>query len=326
MKKKYEVPKEMILGAYGNNHSVRETTRVLNVNRRTVQTIIDRENKNYKSSKLTDDLHEELIKDLKDHNLTTEDLSNKYGISLYIIDRYYNAYVKEDNRQRFVRNANNIYNENCFEEIDTEEKAYWLGFLLADGSIDLNEYRISLEISGVDINHLKKLKLFLDCDYNIRTRDRKGHLMSSLRVSSKKMVTDLISKGFRTNKTYEMKSIIEEIPEDLRRHFFRGLFDGDGGLSAPKANDCNIYLYGLHKIVKDFTDYIGIDEKRIYKRKVTGDKRKYDYHAGINLSGNRQCKRILDELYEGSNIYLDRKYKKYKEHFKGYSYGRPVTI
>ena len=326
MKKKFEVPKEMILGAYRNNHSVRETARILKVNIRTVQTIIDRENKNYKSTKLTDEQHEELIKDLKGHNLTTKDLSYKYGIGNYIIDRYYNAYAKVDGKQRHVRQSNNIYNEDCFEIIDSEEKAYWLGFLLADGYIDINEYKVSLEIGNVDIDHLKKLKMFYDCDYNIRTRERNGHVASSLRVSSKKILSDLIAKGFRTNKTYEMKSVIEEVPEDLRRHFLRGLFEGDGGLAIPKANDCNIYLSGLHKIVKDFTDYFGIDEKRISKKKVTGDKRKFDYHARIDLSGNRQCKRILDELYKDSTIYLDRKYKKYKEHFEGYSYGKPFTI
>lgn len=323
MKNKKGISKEKILATYESNNSIRETSRILKVNRRTVNEVIDKAFGKYKSMNLTDEEHEKIIEDLKGSNYSKDYLCKKYDVGEYIVERYYNAYVKKDNRQRSVRHGNHIYNENCFEEIDTEEKAYWLGFLLADGNMDLRRNRVSLEIGQIDIDHLKKLKLFYDCDYNISTRERNGHTTASLRVSSKKMIKDLLRIGFVPNKTYEMKSIIEKIPKDLRIHFLRGLFDGDGGLTASKANDCNIYLSGLHKIVKDFTDYFNIDKNRISKREVTGEKRKYDYHARVNLGGNRQCMRILDELYEDANIYLNRKYKKYKDHFEGYSYRQP---
>lgn len=127
---------------------------------------------------------------------------------------------------------------------------------------------------------------------------------------------------------YHEKEIWSTKRNDLKsmKTIFQGYFWRWWRLKYCKPNDCNIYLSGLHKIVKDFTDYFGIDEKRISKRKVTGDKRKFDYHARIDLSGNRQCKRILDELYKDSTIYLDRKYKKCKNQFEVYSYGKPSTI
>jgi hypothetical protein len=35
-------------------------------------------------------------------------------------------------------------NEDFFQEIDTEEKAYWLGFLYADGYIHVRSHQVKL--------------------------------------------------------------------------------------------------------------------------------------------------------------------------------------
>jgi len=320
LKKKYHAPRNLILATFARNKSIRKTAEILKINRRTVNEVLDQELENYKSPQLTEEQNNNLIEDLKSSNDTLKNLSEKYNVGQYVIDRYYNAYVKKNNdrKKRFVRNGNHIYNEDCFEKIDSEEKAYWLGFILSDGSISSEGYRISLEIGTIDIGHLEKFKKFIDCNYDILTRERNGYLRSSLRVTSKKIAQDLFRLGFINNKTYEMESLIEKIPNELRRHFLRGIFDGDGGIYTYEANDCKILLSGLESIVMDFRSYFKIDEEKISKRKVIGKKRNYDYHSRIYLGGNKQCKRILDELYKDSNIYLDRKYNKYKDHFKDY--------
>lgn len=41
-----------------------------------------------------------------------------------------------------------------FENIDTEEKAYWLGFLYADGYVNANEDKIELCLAEKDFHHL----------------------------------------------------------------------------------------------------------------------------------------------------------------------------
>ena len=57
------------------------------------------------------------------------------------------------------------YNEKYFEEINTERKAYWLGFLYADGYIEpiyrkekIKAYRIEVGLSIIDKNTLEKFE------------------------------------------------------------------------------------------------------------------------------------------------------------------------
>jgi len=50
-----------------------------------------------------------------------------------------------------------IFNHNFFETIDTEEKAYWLGFIAADGGLASNIYRLTIGLNQKDQNHLEKL-------------------------------------------------------------------------------------------------------------------------------------------------------------------------
>ena len=47
-------------------------------------------------------------------------------------------------------------NSNIFEKIDTEEKAYWLGFLYADGYVDPERGEIILGLAEKDKEHINK--------------------------------------------------------------------------------------------------------------------------------------------------------------------------
>ena len=49
---------------------------------------------------------------------------------------------------------------NLFSKIDTEEKAYWLGFLYADGCIYNDGIRVALSV--LDEKHIKKLDIFFN--------------------------------------------------------------------------------------------------------------------------------------------------------------------
>lgn len=53
------------------------------------------------------------------------------------------------------------FDNTVFDSIDTEEKAYWLGFLYADGNVHSTANIVSLSLKLSDINHLEKFKTFL---------------------------------------------------------------------------------------------------------------------------------------------------------------------
>ena len=70
-----------------------------------------------------------------------------------------------------IRNDNHSYKANyrIFENIDTPEKAYWLGFIAADGCVYVREKNatIRIAIKSSDKEHLEKFKKFMESDVKI---------------------------------------------------------------------------------------------------------------------------------------------------------------
>ena len=111
---------------------------------------------------------EQLILDLntaldfyKDNNITVKNCSIKFNIDRHILSNYFKSKGIKINP-----NGKQNINSNIFNTIDTEEKAYWLGFLYADGNV-LDNNTISLELSTVDKEHLIKFNSFLNLLENI---------------------------------------------------------------------------------------------------------------------------------------------------------------
>ena len=74
-------------------------------------------------------------------------------------------------------------NEHFFDVIDTEEKAYWLGFIYADGNISSEGNRFEINLSAKDLDHMLKLKRFLNYDGEIRVEDNRGFGYEVCRLS-----------------------------------------------------------------------------------------------------------------------------------------------
>lgn len=116
-------------------------------------------------------------------------------------------------------------NSNYFNIIDTSEKAYWLGFLYADG-YNSTTY-IQLGISSIDINHLRKYRKSLNSTHPIS--NKKNDNTVNITISDKQITKDLTKLGCINNKTYKGKfPNYNQIPQIYMRDFIRGFFDGDG--------------------------------------------------------------------------------------------------
>ena len=219
------------------------------------------------------------------------------------------------------------YDKNYFEKIDTSDKAYWLGFLYADGCINELHNKnkkptlnLELTLCKSDENHLNKLKNCLMSDVPIKYRktkfNDKEYDSCRITINCTKLCRDLIRLKCIPNKTYDIKfPTFDIVPHEYMRDFIRGYFDGDGCIYINEKR-IQINFTGMFDMLKGISDFL-ISEKilrvlpKIYKDKRSNAQQMYIY-------GKDSIKEILDYLYKNCNIYLDRKYQKYIEYYKDY--------
>lgn len=213
-------------------------------------------------------------------------------------------------------------NEHVFDVIDTEEKAYWLGFLFSDGYNHVSKCQVALRLQERDNEILYKFQKFLQTNAPVHTYKRiltSGiqREYSELLVCSPYLSNKLADIGCTQAKTFTL--IFPDIPEFLYQHFIRGYFDGDGCFSVIKRKDrinpnSKIYQFnivGMKDMLLKIQDIIvqNTGVKRL-PLKTRRDKKVVSLHYG----GHKICKSILDYLYNDASIYLKRKYDKYCEY------------
>lgn len=210
-------------------------------------------------------------------------------------------------------------NEDFFDDIDTEEKAYWLGFLVADGHVD-DDDTLFLKLQARDRTHVEKLRNALSPERPIYDYDGygdKGTPYVHLEIRSKPLCEALAEHGVVPRKAHTVTP--PDLPEELMRHFWRGVVDGDGSLSqytkrsGEKADGSryeyetwDIKLGGNEHIVSAFVDRMN---------GLTGSTRGYYFKDGcyrVTYDG-RMSKQIILFLYRDSQVSLRRKLQKAKK-------------
>ena len=224
------------------------------------------------------------------------------------------------------------YNKDYFSKIDTSDKAYWLGFLYADGCINrfyrgekLKSMTLELGLCYQDKEHLEKFKNCLESNIPIseKTNKLKGKEYKSVRIqlNSTKLCYDLCDLGCTPNKTYNIKfPSFDIVPKEFMRDFIRGFFDGDGCIFISTMNGkphIETTITGMSDMLKSISDFL-ISEKviRVNPKIHKDNRRKYTY--AVYFYGTDSNKEFLDYLYKDANIYLDRKYNQYINFYKDY--------
>lgn len=227
-----------------------------------------------------------------------------------------------------------------FSIIDSELKAYLIGFFYADAT--LTDYCITVRLSIKDIDYVEKIAKLVNKPTfvkDIKNKNGKIYKCSGFHICNKNSVDSLREIGFIKNKTYQIDDIVfNNIPDDFKRHFVRGFLDGDGTIFFSKWKDkkhdwnvnprCSVgFVSYNNKILESIKDWLqknlDLEDKDI-KSDNFEDIKKKDRYWRLIYSGNRISKKILDLLYDNSTIYMDRKYNKYLEikvyKPKGYHY------
>lgn len=200
--------------------------------------------------------------------------------------------------------------ESFFAKIDTEEKAYTLGFIFADGNV-MPSGLIRISIADQDVDILEKIKVAIKFGGEIhdKLRDESRMDQKELYICRKSMVADLAKLGCIPNKSLVLQfPTPEQVMPELLCHFVRGYFDGDGSISEHRANITSSYdfIQGLIKVLP--CGYTSTSQR--YKEKGLRE----SAHS-LNMSRREDYSTFLHWIYKDAKIYLDRKYKKYLEYF-----------
>jgi hypothetical protein len=257
------------------------------------------------------------------YSISLTKLGEKYGVKRQTISKY----VKQKGAE--VINTQNVcrINESIFEVIDTEAKAYWLGFLFADGCIYENEKRFRMNLAIKDLSHMEKFAKFMNFTGEIREykgtgfngKDCEDINTCSIQFRNSKIWDDLNSKGCTPNKSLTLKFPDKSIfkSEDLIRHFIRGYVDGDGYLITFKSRNTfkqQIGMVGTESFLNEVDNYIKPVKAKIRSKNTENHPNKA-YRLDWSCISARKVARYL---YENATIYLDRKYNKFLEfcHFE----------
>lgn len=264
--------------------------------------------------------------DIKDHQsgkISFKDLAKKYNVAQITLDIYF----KENNilrRQVFVKETTK---HDFFDIIDSEEKAYILGFYLSDGSITDN--RFSIAISKNDLELVEKIRDILSpattiyfTEEKINKQGIKSNPICKLQFTSTNIVNTLQKLGFGKGKTYLEKSVKNIIPENLMRHFIRGYFDGDGNINHSTPTKKHTLSSGEEKLyISNNYSYSIISKDPLLLNEI---KTFLEFYVKVNDSKCRGCevisvnrfediKILYDLMYENASIFLRRKKLKFEE-------------
>ncbi|HET9223815.1 MAG TPA: hypothetical protein VFO07_14985, partial [Roseiflexaceae bacterium] len=191
-----------------------------------------------------------------------------------------------------------------FKVINTDEKAYWLGFLAADGSIFCNsrQYSVTLDLQPGDMHWVER---FRDAIAPGATITRHGSRSCSVSIGSKEMVQDLIALGIGPRKSSTLEW--PRISESFVAPFLLGYFDGDGWLR--KRSDRSSWLWGLtgtFSFLIVARDYIQRYANIVIAEPVRHCKDRSPHLYRISANGPRAP--IIDRTLNASGLGLPRKH------------------
>lgn len=218
------------------------------------------------------------------------------------------AGIDKDNRRKFT------LNEKFFSEIDSPIKAYWLGFLAADGSISEDRGRIDLQLQLQDKKHIQKFLDAIGSSKDIKERKTNNNQFDCIYVhlNSTKMVEDLVKLGIHQNKSLDLLFPNDtQVPYDLKIYWILGYYDGDGSISSWKDNNLVRFktsFTGTEEVLTGINNFFNYNNTLRQEHNCLDNTKNLTYTEG-------KSKEWLSKAYNDKSIQfcLERKYNKYIE-------------
>lgn len=246
-----------------------------------------------------------------------EEIKTQYskGIPLITLQKEYN--ISYDRIKNLLKDCENISSakrlnpnliENYFENIDSEDKAYWLGWIISDGTItyqpEKSKFQLELTLKEEDEHILHLLEQDLGVQNKVYTSNK---IYKRFSLGSKNIIKNLVDLGVTQNKTFTVK--VPSFDKQYNAAFLRGLFDGDGGFTvytrATGQKCMELSFCGNEYIVSWILSTLLEDIPDLTKNSIT----KESSIKRIRWSRKKDIILIRDYLYKNHNShFLSRKY------------------
>ncbi len=207
-------------------------------------------------------------------------------------------------------------NENFFDELD-EVKWYLLGLIYTDGNIAWNPAKgyqsLTITAAEKDKDHLEKIRNLLQSSkpllYAATTKSYR------LIVNNKKICQRLMVLGVTPKKSLTI-TFPNFLDDKYLPHFLRGIVDGDGSIYYCKRKRSSYFAIKIASGSPDFI--IGIRDRI---KDASGIYANIQKRVGTNVYlmeySCTKGKKLANYIYKDKNLYLNRKYKIYKENVLG---------
>lgn len=257
---------------------------------------------------ITEELKQEIIKYYLSQPMTMKQVEDKYELSHPTVTKI----LKDIPKYSKAKLNNPNMNERLFENINSEESAYFLGLLISDGNVFKDDTGRQASISiTLDLKDEYMLEKFKEVVNSNTTVSHDGRGCGQIAVRSNLMAKDLSKYGVIPRKSYS--TYLPQVSEEWMSHLIRGIFDGDGSILAkpsPNNDGYNRFLHsisfcGTHELMTNISDYA------FKKLQLNQKPTVYDY-ADRNLS-EVKIQNIDDItkfglwMYQNSTIFLKRK-------------------
>lgn len=265
---------------------------------------------------ITEELKKEIIEFYQSYPMAIKTVCEKFNLSsptvgkiLKDIPRYPKALIFNPNLK-----------EDFFDEIDTEEKAYFLGLMISDGNVFNDETGRQASISiTLDSNDEYILNAFRDALGASTSISHDGRGCSQIAVRSNRLAESLAQYGVVPRKSH-ITYLPLNIPKEMFSHLIRGIFDGDGSIQAHQHGTRFLHGFsfcGSHRLMQDIVDFF---QKYL---KLMGAIAVYDYKdkelSDFKLQTVQDMYTFGEWMYKDASIYLKRKRDKYLEFKKHYN-------
>ena len=275
-----------------------------------------------KFTNMSEEIKSEILK-LYDEGIGAYTICKKVGYSKASVLRFLNQ--SGNVRKGATYRKYKFKDEHYFDDIDSDDKAYFLGLLWADGcnyrrcEKNKNAHQIIITLQEQDGYILKDLanRIFINDDivsFRLKKPSEKFENRKpqyTLRIPSKYISDVLLNYGMTPRKSFDVGMPVNVNWTDTSlRGFIRGFLDGDG--SIYHNSNSNHYGVSFISSVRHMEEMNSIIESNFGKKMSIELKYNCSEQMAVcKFHGNQITKSFLDWLYKDSTIHLTRKYDRY---------------